>query len=370
MQQFLDCRKTWKLRWYDHLVRKYPDGKLFFGTLFHKHMEHWYRAGGERTVAAEATNAWIKEQKPEMMDQADYRELMELFWPLVNQYMDYYEDDFNAITVLATELQFAIPMYDEDQGMQSYAYSGTIDLVYKQDGLLKFRDYKTVSSIDRYVNNAVLDRQISRYWWALTALCDGYGYILQDEKWVPIQQHPLWDKLRGQAPDEFEYDIVRKDVAKPPKVIKKGAALSVDKSQNTTYELYVEALKTHGFWDGDGPVPAAYVEVLEHLKQQGNKFLRRLPVRRRWSECEAAMEDFHKAAVEMMDIRRMLNTRPKDVADKHLYWNINYDTKDMNQYYPLILAEVNGDNVSMVQASLFEYEKDYDPESDYIEVEE
>ena len=363
------------------MVRKYPDGKLFFGTLFHKHVEHWYQAGGDRGVASEATNAWIKEQKPEMMDQADYRELMELFWPLVYQYMDYYEHDFYSMNVIATELQFAIPMYDND-GMTEYAYSGTIDLVYEQDDALKFRDYKTVSSIDRYVNNAVLDRQISRYWWALTALCDGYGYIWSTDctpegEWLPVTETMLYKQLKGRMPDEFEYDIVRKDVAKPPKEVKKGAALSVDKSQNTTYELYLKELVKRGWVElnEDGSPDFVYEkglqyqEILEHLKQQGNKFLRRLQVRRRWSECEAAMEDFHRAAVELMWVRKLLDSG-SPLADKKLYWNINYDTKDMNQYYPLILAEVNGDNVSMVKTALFEYEKDYDPESDYIEVED
>lgn len=383
---FLSDRWSWKRRWVDHLVKKTPDGKLFFGTLFHKHMENIYSCGAMPDPAHSAhdlTNEWLQEQDLSGMDQVQYQELIELFHKVSAHYENYYQDEFGLrkFKPIATELRFAIPVYEDDPldilgGELDFVYEGTLDLLYVQDGMLKFMDHKTVSSVDRYVNNSILDRQISRYWWALTALCQGYGYVWMDfvdlsedttregGMWVPVKRHEIYQVLSNfDGPDEFVYNIIRKDAPHAPKLINKGKSLSKDKSQNTTYELYKHAIADNGFSESD------YLDILQYFEEQDDKFLRRISVKRNDSECQAAMWDFVKVCREIMSIRHELEVDPA-TAESRLYYNITWDTPTFNSYFPLIQAEIKGENVDMVKAMLYETEKDWKPEDDFIEVED
>lgn len=351
---FLADRKAWKLRWVDHLVKNKQDGKLFFGTIFHKYMELKYTLEHRMNVM-NAFNQWMDEQDTTAMDAVFYQDMMELFWKVVNHYDECYLQD-KELKVIATELRFAIPLYDGEDTL-SFAYEGTIDLIYSDDGVnLKFMDHKTVSSIDRYVANAVLDRQISRYWWALTALREGAGYVWEDEQWKPVRETVFGTTIMGYKPvSEFVYNLIKKAAPEKPRLLK-SKGLSKAKDQNTTLELYMEAIHEHGL------DPADYEEMI-HILAQGNKFVRRITVRRNWSECTAAMEDFAKVAREMLAVREEVENGNED----HIYWNITWDTPTFNAYYPLIQAEVMGENVSMVQAALYTTEE-WEEGENFIEV--
>lgn len=364
---FLTDRVAWKLRWVDRLVKNVPDNKLFFGDLFHKHMEHLNKTSSIGQ-AHDLTNQWINSMDLQHMDSVTYTELMTLFSEVSKYYEDtYFAEDLSKLTVIATELRFAIPLYQNDfeQNPLTFAYEGTIDLVYLEGGLLKFKDYKTTSSIDRYVSNSVLDRQISRYWFALQALCEGYGYIWAKDVvggvWIKTKDHPLYDILKNfkeQGPSEFVYDIVKKETPKEPRQLK-DKSLSKDKSQKTTYDLYMKAIENLRYNPDD------YRDILDHLYESGNKFLRRISVRRNWNECQSAMGDFANATFEMLKVR-------EEIANDDLsrvYYNINWDTPTFNSYYPLIQAEIMGENVSLVRAALYKTEE-HDPETDFIELED
>lgn len=375
VSSYLTCRRSWKLAWVDHLKKKTPDGKLFFGTLFHKYLELYYDCMNKQE-AWQQTIEWMDGEDLSDMNQEFIDELLQLFDDVSQNYMtEYHESDVRSIQTIATELRFAIPLYDDDilledssdgnflrNGALDFAYEGTIDLLYFQDGLLKFSDHKTVSSIDRYVNNAVLDRQISRYWWALTALGQGYGYVWQGDEvgWVPVKQTQLYEVIQNQSPSEFVYNIIGKSAPKPPKILK-DKSISKDKKQNTTLELYKKAIVENGLKFAD------YTDMLEMLEKQGNKFLRRVSVVRSMSECQAAIEDFAKVGREIMNLRLMLEYDPMD-AEQHLFWNITWDTPTFNQYYPLIQAEVKDENINMVKVLLYETKEPEEPQ--YIEVEE
>lgn len=370
VSSYLTCRRSWKLAWVDHLKKKALDGKLFFGTLFHKYKEFYYESGEPREAWGKAIK-WMDGEDLSAMDQVLIDELLQLFEAVARNYEnEYAEWDLLNIQPIATELRFAIPLYDDLElyglGRKlDFAYEGTIDLLYLENGLLKFMDHKTVSSIDRYVNNAVLDRQISRYWWALTALGQGYGYVwttneLGEADWVQVKNTKLYELIKNQSPAEFIYNIVSKKAPKEPTVLKNGK-LSQAKNQDTTYDLYKRAIIERGL-----PM-AEYTEMLNMLEQQGNKFLRRVSVVRNMSECDAAMEDFAKVGREVMALRNRLEHDPEE-AESSLFWNITWDTPTFNQYYPLIQAEVKGENVELVKGLLYETKEPEEPE--YIEVEE
>lgn len=367
VSSYQNCHKSWKLRWVDHLVRKYPDGKLFFGTLFHKYLEYYYTTGSGMQARV-LMEQWLEKEDTAGMDPLEYSDLFHLYQDMASHYEEYYAPDFVTMAPIATELQFAIPLYD-DNNTFDFAYTGTIDLVFLEDSKLKFMDHKTVASVDRYINNAVLDRQISRYWFALTALCQGEGFLWDStlEKWVDVKDTSLYPILKHyKGPEEFIYNILRKDIPEQPKPLKKGG-FSKAKDQNTTYELYMKALREAGLIkvvDGKEVEPSEYQDILVHLENQGNKFMRRLKVYRNWNECTEAMNDFAKVSREMMKVREEI----KQGIDDHLYWNITYDTPSMNSYYPLIQAEIMGENTNMVLAGLFHTEK-HEPKNDYIELE-
>lgn len=362
VSSFLADRNAWKLRWVDHLVKKQQDGKLFFGTLFHKYLEfrykYWFESSAE---ILNMVNAWLREQDTSAMDVVFYQEMIDMFHGIVENYESVYSYELERMQVIATELRFAIPLYEDDpagilDGQLDFAYEGTIDLVYCTDGKnLQFMDHKTVSSIDRYVSNAVLDRQISRYWWALSALREGHGYVWEDEQWKHVSNTVFGQKVHSHLPvSKFTYNLIRKEVPKKPNMLK-GGGLSKAKNQNTTRRLYEQTIEQLGL------NPSEYSDVLEEFSDQ--KFLRRVEVVRNWNECCAAMDDFTKAAKDMLQLRKAV----KEGDESGLYWNITWDTPTFNAYFPLIQAEVMGENVSMVRAALYQVE--YHNEGDeYIEV--
>lgn len=128
-------------------------------------------------------------------------------------------------------------------------YHGTFDrIVVDKYGRWWILDYKTAKGAD--TNKLDTDDQISAYMWAA-------------EQWY---QH----KIHG-----FVYLQLTKDVAKPPRRLKNGA-LSTDKKQKTTYQLYrEEVLKDYG---AVNKAPGAIIEMLNHLAEQdtpeGDRFIR------------------------------------------------------------------------------------------------
>ena len=357
VSSFLADRNAWKLRWVDHLVKKQQDGKLFFGTLFHKYLEfrykYWYEPSAE---ILNKVNAWLREQDTSAMDTVFYQEMIEIFHGVAENYESVYSDELERMEVIATELRFAIPLFSSMDERLDFAYEGTIDLVYCTDGKnLQFMDHKTVSSIDRYVSNAVLDRQISRYWWALSALREGHGYVWEDEQWKHVSDTTFGQKIHSHLPvSKFTYNLIRKEVPKAPYMLK-GGRLSKAKNQNTTKRLYEQAIEHFGLNRSE------YADILEEFSDQ--KFLRRVEVVRNWNECCAAIDDFAKAAKDMLQLRKAV----EEGNESGLYWNITWDTPTFNAYFPLIQAEVMGENVSMVRAALYQVE-DYNEGDDYIEV--
>lgn len=336
-------------------MKKRQDGKLFFGTLFHKHMEHYYQTDSVYE-AHNMTNAWVCEQDLSAMDQVFYQDLIQLFHEVSDNYETVYAGQSDGWEVIATELRFAIPLYDDSGEVLDFAYEGTIDLVYSDNGAdLKFMDHKTVSSIDRYVSNAVLDRQISRYWWALTALQQGHGYIWENEDWRDVKESVTGKLLMAYKPvAEFVYNLIRKEAPKHPRELK-GGELSRAKDQKTTPALYTKALMERGL------DPEDYADVIANFSDE--TFVKRVSIVRNWSECEAAINDFVNAAKDMMDVRKAVDSGD----ESRIYWNITWDTPTFNSYYPLIQAEVMGENVALVKAALYETEE-WDEENNFIKV--
>ncbi len=300
VNDFLRCRTRWNYAWNEKLTPKTPNDKLFFGTLFHKYVEVLYNAGN----IVEAYNAMS-----ELFDNADLSgmeqvaidELWSLAIAVTNSYVSQWWQHDLQYEVLATELQFAIPLTD------TLTYTGTIDLLLKdKDGKVWFMDHKTTSSIESYEKRADMDRQISRYWYALQRL----GYDVAG----------------------FIYNIVLKEVPRVPELLKKGG-LSQNKAQKTTYDLYLQAIEDNDL------NPADYTEMLDHLKAQGNRYFRRINVVRLQSEIDNAIEELIAVSQDMNNARIYRN------ITKDCHWDCSFQS--------ICQASMDGSNVDYLKGQLF-----------------
>ena len=308
IQDFLRCRKRWDYRWQERLISKKKNDKLFFGELFHLYLEKYYKTKNHDTA-----QQYMLQTLDMYMDE-DWEELQDKLIEITNHYYETYKTDL--FTVVGVEVQFSIPL------TATKNFTGTIDLIYRDtEGRLWFADHKTTTSIEKYEKNAILDRQINRYWWAIQQLAKGNGIIMGDK-------NILLDNPYG-----FMYNIIYKDYPVPPKVLKSGG-LSKDKSQKTTYEMYKKAIKDLQLNEAD------YTEILEHLSSYPFKFFSRVEVFRNQQEIDCTMEEIG-AIVQDMD-----NCRT--------YRNITTDCQWDCQYKDLCLAEIDGSDAQWLRDELYE----------------
>jgi hypothetical protein len=238
-------------------------------------------------------------------DPVEMEELIELCKEIGKNYCKQWRDADSQYEVVATELQFDIPITD------TLNYTGTIDLVLKdKDGNVWFMDHKTTNNIESYEKRVDMDRQISRYWWALQQL----GYDVAG----------------------FVYNIVLKDVPEAPAVLKNGT-LSKNKSAKTTYKLYMDAIMDNHENADD------YEEILSHLKAQetenGNRFFRRIKVYRLQAEIDNAIE-------EMIEVA-------KDMDNARIYRNITKDCSWDCSFQSICQSSMDGSNVDYLKEQLF-----------------
>lgn len=330
-QSFLNCRKQWYYQWVEELEAKRPDGKLFFGTLFHKWLEFYYQSSCSYHVANKLTTEWFDEQETKDMEQQDIDEMLDLLQGIAVHYDNTYQHKDSAINVLGTEVEVLVKL-DEDLFM-----TGTIDLVYSIDGKIRFMDHKTVSSIQMYEDKSKMDRQISRYWWVLKMISAGIGRIKDKttDTWV------RWEELIGKEIDGFDYNLIAKDFPREPKVLKSGK-LSTDKSQKTTYDIFMAEINKRGF------DPNEYADILHHLKNKQDPFLKRLDVKRSDAELESAAWEFSYTAGDIHDIKLMIKNNPQS-AEPLTYRNIGQHCMHMCQYKTLCQTAIDGGNVKLAR---------------------
>lgn len=346
VQDFLRCRKRWKWRWVDKLAPKRQDGKLFFGNLFHKFVEEYYNSGQNQGAGFFQMQTLFDETDTSRMEQVEVDELWNLADAVTENYVQMWKEADKKIQVIATEFTFAIPL------AEGIAYTGTIDMIYlDSDGRLWFKDYKTTNTVDKYIKKAKMDRQISRYFWALNQLTKGNGYVWYNNEWVPIEHHPIAMEIIGSKPHGFIYDVVARKVPKVPEILKKGG-LSKNKAQDTTYGVYLKALHDNNLMDtetipGRSVVPAEYEEILDHLKSQedeyGNRFFKRIQVFRHSEELESAIQEFFAAAVEMVRLKEAIeNGTYEKMEYDPIYRNITDDCSWDCPFEGLCVADMDG----------------------------
>lgn len=301
--QFKKCRRNWD---FGSIIRQgyVPDRSappLEFGTDIHKALDIWYEPStwhlvtnrGTRHIIAAATisdfearqDARLKERREpgtgfiEEEVKQEFAERKDLGVGMLKNYFLWapLEDDF---TPVYTEVDFEVPILDNDgnpficdcHGVP-VVYQGRLDGIVKDKGgwywILEHKTAKTLGD----TSHLQLDEQTTSYAWAL--------------------QHMLGIRVQGVI-----YNELAKEYPHPPKRNKTrrlGCIYTVAKDQNTTYELYLETLIENG--EPLGP----YEDILAHLKEQGNKFVRRVPVNRNLHQLENMGRQIYLEAKEMIN---------------------------------------------------------------------
>lgn len=333
-QSFLTCRKQWYHQWVEGIEPKRPNNKLFFGTLFHKWLESYYNNKCNSLQADLETSLWFNDQDTSGMEQTEIDELKTLFMGVSENYHKTYGESDKEWKILATEVEFLVLLQDD------IYMTGTIDLVYEVDGKIRFADHKTVASLQMYEEKSKMDRQISRYWWALEMISQGIGRVKDrtpgNDRWISFPD------LEGKEIDGFDYNLIAKDFPKEPKVLKSGK-LSTDKAQKTTYDKYKAKVFELGLYD-----TGEYDEMLTMLKNKPDQFLKRVDVKRTKAELESAAYEFMYTAGDMWDVRLLLDGNKHNV-DALTYRNIGTHCEHMCNFKTLCQTTIEGGNVGMVK---------------------
>lgn len=282
---FKRCRRKWN--WQSGTrqnlqVKGTSIDALWFGTGFHFALEdyHGYNRFGN---PVEAFRAYCKAFRAEELPPS-IREL----WPLGRDMLSYYttywlprRNEFQTLwinNIPQCEVRFEIVF----PGI-NYVLRGTFDRVVA-DSMTRLwvEDYKTAKKMD--TNKLDTDPQITVYTLAANIL---YGRDFEGVLWAQFL----------------------KEVPAKPAILKSGE-VSLNKSQHTTYGLYLETLK-----EVFGKrVPAKYVEFLNYLASsetpEGDRYIRWDLVRRNEYQLRSELQKFVAEAREMNDPNLALYPNP------------------------------------------------------------
>ena len=261
VRNFLTCRQRWALAspLGRNLESKTPNRHLWLGSAVHYALGAYYGADRSAKSLLHAYEEWCTKQMAAIEVQVELtdelrQELIDarkLGKGMLSNYALWARthDDFE---VIMPEVQFSLPI-GEHEG-EEVVFAGTCDgLIKTPDGKYWILEHKTAAQIesDRKNNCKYLyhDMQCLAYVWA-------------------TRQDP---RFKDMQPEGVIYTFLRKDVPQPPKLLKSGE-LSRSKSQKTTYELYKWAMRKYGAPE------SAYVEILDILRTQPDKFVMRAAI--------------------------------------------------------------------------------------------
>jgi len=303
---FRQCRQKWDftspIRHNLEPIR--TDSNLSFGIAIHVGLESYYDPDFWNQPDEVKTNRAVmsfldsraeqRKAERDAMDpvqQEEFDELTELGKGMLSYYGQWapIHDRFTPVEV---EYKFQIPikipaglhvssLFNRLDGFSSdrndnlmylgtpVMYEGRIDVLLRdEDDALWIMDHKTTSRLDSGTAHLDVDPQVASYAWAAQQITGDYvaGVI---------------------------YNQLRKSVPQAPRVLKSGK-LSQDKSQNTTYELYVDELESRGLNHYE------YEEFLDYLRENPNEYVRRLQLHRSKTELNRQGELIFMEAMEMV----------------------------------------------------------------------
>lgn len=341
-RSFRGCRRRWNWIFNDRYYPTVTPKPLEFGVAFHKGMEVLYDPmtwNDKETAAALAQAAFIKTTKeqyqsylklnkgnidPEM--KADYDERVLLGISMLKYYTKYVipvqDNNFKPVKV---EIEFEVPI--KDPGGQ-YVWCKCLRCwnkwkVYVDQHNLTVAEEQKIAHAGGFTDDwhglpvtyggridALMEDELGRYWvfdWKTAARMSGVepgspdDYMLLDDQITSY----CWalDQL-GIAVAGFVYAEIKKAKAEEPepnKTQRLGRWYSVNKQQNTTYEMYLDTVKTG---DPTAYAQGLYDEFLQYLKDSGNRFHLR--------------HQIHRNSIELKNAGLNIWLEARDITDPQL----------------------------------------------------
>lgn len=198
LKKFTDCRRAYKYRYIDCLVKIKDSVPMYFGSLIHEALEIFYKdKKGEKYERRKKVIDFMDQRSLHFRCEDDYHNLF-VARTMMDAYIDEYwgEQNFNVIEV---EKEFRFK-YDGRLPL-NFIIAGKIDgLVETTEGFY-ILEHKTASQItSTYAERLWIDFQIYLYTWALRKMGsnDIKGVIYN------ILQKPRIKRKKGETEHEFE----------------------------------------------------------------------------------------------------------------------------------------------------------------------
>lgn len=243
---FKTCRKKY---FYLYWRKLEPIEKpLYFsvGSAFHKALELHYQ-GKDASIILAAIDSYFNSTPPDSDDiekVTQWQTARHLTRKMFTNYLKTYPSE--SFKVINTELKFSVPIINPItcRNSKKFHFRGIIDALVEENGQLWIMEHKTTSSISpQYIRGLTLDTQ-------------SIAYIEALERFLNI-------KISG-----IIYNVCLKSVPRKPKILKNGK-FSCDKSQNTTYEIYLKSILE------DNQNPDEYQDILDFLQSHPRRYFYR-----------------------------------------------------------------------------------------------
>lgn len=286
---FRKCRRQWFLTQVHRLQSSEDSPNFWLGNLFHHALEIYYRnimiyvphdvaANTALDAYQTAFDSSFEKMGEEMgryfweRAKDEWRRLGELGFEMARDYFDREKLDPIFDEIVMVEDRVAVPILDPG-GNKVGNLSVKTDLIGRNGGRLGVADHKTAN---RDPNAAHLD--------------------MDDQ--LTAEVYSTWKHL-GEFPDEAIYNVALKKVAQPPRLLK-GGKLSQDKAQQTSSELYRQAIRDNGLNIMDY---IEFVQFLEDREAQGDdRFFVRERTYRTMDQMEAFERDLFQEFADMYDV--------------------------------------------------------------------
>lgn len=297
------CKRKYRLTYIEELQRMRLRKPLYYGDLAHRLLELMY-LGCSLEHIKKASEEWISAQVNEVglsVKENDYFHIVDGVYSLIDEteleaksiasdVMELIEYYFHAIypaekekwEVVFSEQRFNVPFIDRNNCRhKTWRYAGKWDMVARDraSGRVIIIDHKT-TSLDPVteVGNLSLSTQPVAYTYAATYLSaihrtgkEQYKLdVVSNEEYSINTDEPMWP-LEIEVPHTFRLNVIRKKIPKKPEVLKKkgkGGTLLLSKSKgiDTTFDLYMEAIRDNGLNPDD------YADVLRRLEKKPFNF--------------------------------------------------------------------------------------------------
>lgn len=197
----------------------------------------------------------------------------------------------SQLETLAHEMKFgedgelpAVPLKIKGEILQPIVYlAGTLDGMerVRQNGSVWISEYKTCRDIDERAKLLQHDEQATCYVYAA-------------------------GELFGRPVSGVIYTLLRKKIPGRPTILKNGL-LSVAKSLDTTYDMYLAEIRRHHGEDvGQDFIKRHYGEMLQYLRDFGEPYVARVAITRPQEQVDNYIRELHQTALEMHDPRTPL----------------------------------------------------------------